>query len=63
MRSHRPLAKPMAGNTADLQSIEDALDRLESGAFGYCQACGEPISLARLCNNPTISRCGDCEEV
>lgn len=61
MRCNRPPAKPMAGNT-DLQNIEDALGRLETGSFGYCQACGEPISLARLCQDPTVSRCTDCDE-
>lgn len=62
MRSNRPPAKPMAGN-ADLQNIEDALGRLETGSFGYCQSCGEPISLARLCKDPTVSQCSDCDEV
>ena len=61
MRGQRAPSEPMAG-TSDLQNIEDALDRLESGNFGYCEACGAPIALKRLCNNPTVSLCSDCEE-
>ncbi|MCI4646009.1 MAG: hypothetical protein MRY64_14600 [Hyphomonadaceae bacterium] len=61
MRGQTQPAKPMAGSS-DLQSIEDALDRLETGAFGYCENCAEPIALARLCDNPTISRCKNCDE-
>jgi len=31
-----------------LQMIEEALDRLNTGNFGACQACGRTIALLRL---------------
>lgn len=41
-------------------AVEGALKRIESGDYGYCFACGEEISLARLNFDPTITRCVDC---
>lgn len=41
-------------------AIEGALKRVESGDYGYCYACGEEISFARLSFDPTITRCVDC---
>ena len=35
-----------------IAKIDDALRRLETGAFGYCEETGEPISLARLVARP-----------
>ncbi len=35
-----------------IAKIEEALRRLESGAYGYCEETGEPISLARLIARP-----------
>ena len=43
-----------------LESINDALNRLETGSFGYCESCGEPIALARLIDNPAVRRCKGC---
>lgn len=43
-----------------LQDIEDALERLDNGEFGYCAACGEPIAISALRDDPTISKCGAC---
>jgi len=31
-----------------ISKIDDALRRIEEGAYGYCEETGEPISLARL---------------
>ena len=44
-----------------LQDIEDALERLDRGNFGYCESCGARISVKRLCADPTISLCSKCE--
>ncbi|WP_425487759.1 TraR/DksA family transcriptional regulator [Microbulbifer rhizosphaerae] len=41
-------------------AIEGALKRIESGDYGYCYACGEEISFARLSFDSTITRCVDC---
>ncbi|MEO1476802.1 MAG: TraR/DksA C4-type zinc finger protein [Pseudomonadota bacterium] len=43
-----------------LTEIEEALDRLDGGSFGYCTECGKPIDILRLAHDPTISRCLSC---
>ncbi|UCC15332.1 MAG: TraR/DksA family transcriptional regulator [Gammaproteobacteria bacterium] len=43
-----------------LVSIEHALERLEEGSYGLCASCGEPIAIARLDFEPTITICIDC---
>jgi DnaK suppressor protein len=45
-----------------LQKINEALARLEEGAFGNCYECGEEISPKRLRALPFAVRCKDCEE-
>ena len=45
-----------------LNKINQALTRLEEGAYGNCFECGEEISQARLRALPFAVRCKDCEE-
>jgi DnaK suppressor protein len=45
-----------------LHKINEALTRLEEGAFGYCFECGDEISEQRLRALPFAVRCKDCEE-
>jgi len=45
-----------------LNKINQALTRLEEGAYGNCFECGEEISEARLRALPFAVRCKDCEE-
>ena len=45
-----------------LHKIDEALARLEEGAYGYCFECGEEISEQRLRALPFAVRCKDCEE-
>ena len=45
-----------------LTKINDALVRLEDGAYGYCSDCGGEISDKRLRALPFAVRCKDCEE-
>ena len=45
-----------------LNKINEALVRLEDGAYGNCFECGEEISEARLRALPFAVRCKDCEE-
>ncbi|MSO56712.1 MAG: TraR/DksA family transcriptional regulator [Acidobacteria bacterium] len=45
-----------------LSKINDALTRLEGGAYGYCADCGGEISDKRLRALPFAVRCKDCEE-
>jgi DnaK suppressor protein len=45
-----------------LQRINEALQRLEDGKYGYCFECGDDIAEARLRALPFAVRCKDCEE-
>ena len=45
-----------------LQAIEDALKRIDSGTFGTCKDCGEPIAEARLNAIPWTRSCISCKE-
>ena len=45
-----------------LKRIDAALRRLESGRFGHCLYCGDPIGLKRLDEDPAIASCATCNE-
>jgi DnaK suppressor protein len=45
-----------------IKKIKDALKRIEDGSYGYCEICGEPISLKRLFARPVTSKCLACKE-
>jgi len=45
-----------------LQAIEEAIQRIDKGAFGVCRDCGEPISPARLNAIPWTRVCITCKE-
>jgi RNA polymerase-binding transcription factor len=45
-----------------LNKINEALNRLDEGAYGYCFECGNDISEQRLRALPFAVRCKDCEE-
>ena len=45
-----------------LHKIEEALNRLDEGTYGYCFECGDEISERRLRALPFAVRCKDCEE-
>lgn len=40
-----------------LVRIEEALERIAGGTYGYCETCGEPISYERLKAIPETSYC------
>jgi len=44
------------------QAIEGALLRLKKRNYGFCAACGNPISRARLRAVPWTHLCRDCVE-
>lgn len=48
--------------TETLSRINEALNRLEDGTYGYCFECGEEIAERRLRALPFAVRCKDCEE-
>jgi DnaK suppressor protein len=45
-----------------LQAIEEALLRIDKGAYGICRDCGEPIAEARLKAIPWTRVCITCKE-
>jgi DnaK suppressor protein len=49
--------------TAELGDIEAALERIDTGSYGQCTACGVAIAPARLQAYPTAKRCIDCQTV
>lgn len=44
----------------DAQKIAAALKRMESGDYGYCAKCDEPIAAKRLELDPAIATCIGC---
>ena len=51
--------------SAELDQIEYALERLERGEYGLCEGeeCGKPIGRERLAALPFASLCIDCKRV
>ncbi len=45
-----------------LTKINEALNRLEEGSYGYCSECGGEVSEQRLRALPFAVRCKECEE-
>jgi DnaK suppressor protein len=43
-----------------LQEISAALSRIDSGDYGFCEACGEAIAVERLRLNLSARLCIDC---
>lgn len=44
----------------ELRRIEEALQRIDEGGYGYCLACGEQISEGRLRIDPAATHCIEC---
>lgn len=43
------------------KKIDEALNRLDSGDYGYCEMCGVEIGVRRLEARPTATLCIDCK--
>ena len=43
--------------------VEEALNRIDRGEYGYCQQCGEDINLRRLEVQPWARHCLNCQEL
>ncbi len=41
--------------------IDEALNKLEEGDYGFCEACGVEIGIRRLEARPTATLCIDCK--
>lgn len=44
-----------------LAHLNAALERIESGEYGYCASCGEPIAKKRLEEVPHTTHCVACK--
>ena len=44
-----------------LKEIDRALNKIESGTFGICETCGQPIAEERLLAIPYATQCIDCK--
>ena len=44
-----------------LQEVDESLDRIESGTYGICEECGEPIGLKRLEVRLVAKYCVPCK--
>ncbi|MEU8465773.1 RNA polymerase-binding protein DksA [Streptomyces sp. NPDC029003] len=46
-----------------IKEIEDALQSLDQGHYGFCDSCKVEIGLRRLEAKPTANQCTDCSGV
>ncbi len=44
-----------------IKKIDEALERLDEGEYGYCESCGVEIGIRRLEARPTATLCIDCK--
>ncbi|HEY8553783.1 MAG TPA: RNA polymerase-binding protein DksA [Burkholderiales bacterium] len=44
-----------------IKKIDEALTRIDTGDYGYCEVCGVEIGLERLEARPTAELCIDCK--
>ncbi len=47
----------------ELEEIERALNKIESGEYGICEMCEDPIGTHRLKVKPHAVYCIDCREI
>ncbi|MGB5395932.1 MAG: RNA polymerase-binding protein DksA [Gammaproteobacteria bacterium] len=46
-----------------IKKINESLDAINSGEYGYCETCGIEIGLKRLEARPTATQCIDCKSM
>jgi DnaK suppressor protein len=46
--------------SSELRQIEQALQRIDEGEYGWCVTCGELIAARRLELNPSVAVCVTC---
>jgi RNA polymerase-binding transcription factor DksA len=50
----------LGSEEASLERVRAALDRIEAGTYGSCEACGQPIAAQRLEALPEADLCMPC---
>ena len=46
-----------------IKKIDESIDNLDSGDYGYCDDCGIEIGIRRLEARPTANQCIDCKSL
>jgi DnaK suppressor protein len=46
-----------------IKKIEESLQAIDSGDYGYCDSCGVDIGIRRLEARPTATKCIDCKSL
>jgi DnaK suppressor protein len=44
-----------------LKKIEDTIEKIDTGTYGICEICGQPIGLNRLEARPVTTMCIECK--
>ncbi len=44
-----------------LAKIDEAIEKIDNGTYGICEACGEEINLKRLEARPVTTMCIECK--
>jgi len=44
-----------------IKKIDETIQRIDAGEYGYCDSCGVEIGLKRLEARPTATLCIDCK--
>ena len=44
-----------------IKKIDEAIERIDTGDYGYCEVCGVEIGVERLEARPTADLCIDCK--
>ena len=45
-----------------LEAIEEAIQRMQAGDYGFCEECGDPIPKRRLIAMPLARMCVNCQQ-
>lgn len=45
-----------------LYKVDEAIQRFDSGEYGYCSSCGDAIARKRLLARPVTTMCIECKE-
>jgi DnaK suppressor protein len=51
------------GERGTLLQIDEALERIDEGSYGFCTNCGQPMAEKRLTAVPWAPYCVDCQEL
>lgn len=44
-----------------LKKIDEAIEKIDNGTYGICEACGEEINIKRLEARPVTTMCIECK--